>query len=317
MKKIKLFVLLTLISGLSAFAQEAATATPPVADNPIPGIMTDPMNYLIVFVIVILFSTVMVMSRTIKILLWQLHGKPKPKEVPESKKPVASKSSFWKSLNRKLNDATPVEKEADILLDHEYDGIRELDNNLPPWWKYGFYLTIVFSLIYLVQYHVAGSGNVGLDEYNAQLADAEKMKEERLKNAAVNVDETTVTFLESAAEQAEGQKIFSEKCVVCHGKSAEGLVGPNLTDDYWLHGGKINDVFKIIKYGFPSKGMLAWQGQLTPVQIQQVSSYIKSIHGTNPANAKAAEGDLYQETASVAVTDSAGTASGDAVTQVN
>jgi cytochrome c oxidase cbb3-type subunit 3 len=303
MKKINILLLMLMISGWDVMAQDAAPEVAKVTSQ-IPVIMTDPMNYLILFVMVILLSTILVMSRVIRILLWNISGKPASKKSTEQSAPEKSSISFWKRLNTKLNDSTPVEKEEDILLDHEYDGIKELDNNLPPWWKYGFYLTIVFSLVYLVHYHVSGSGNGQLEEYQVQLNEAEQLKTERLKEAAGNVDETNVTLLSEASAIAEGKKVFSEKCMVCHGKAGEGLVGPNLTDDYWLHGGKINDIFKIIKYGFPSKGMLAWQGQLTPVQMQQVASYIKSIHGTNPPNAKESQGDLYQDSVTAAGSDS-------------
>ena len=296
-----------MLSGLSATAQQAAAAAA-ASSNKAASLLTDPMNYLILFVMVILLSTILVMAKTIKLLIWQIAGAPKTNEKPIPAVPAAeNKSNFWTRLNEKLNDAVPVEKEADVLLDHDYDGIKELDNNLPPWWKYGFYLTIVFAFLYIAHYHLAGSGNVQLDEYNDELAEAAILKTERLKLTAGNVDETTVTVLLADADISTGQKLYTEKCLVCHGKAGEGLVGPNLTDDYWIHGGDIKDVFKIIKYGFPSKGMIAWQGQLTPVQIQQVASFIKSLKGTNPPNAKAPQGDIYQELGSapaVALTDS-------------
>lgn len=295
MKKITLVLFFLLSGKLIVFAQ----TTPPVAGpDGVAGIMTDPMNYLIVFVMAILFSTILVMAKIIKSLIYKLAGAPKVYQKPISVKVKENKPSFWTQLNTKMNDAVPVEKEADILMDHDYDGIKELDNNLPPWWKYGFYLTIVFAFIYMAHYHVAGSGNVQLDEYNEQLAEAEVKKAERLKTVASNVDETTVTYLVEEKAIASGKKIYTEKCLVCHGKAGEGLVGPNLTDEYWIHGGSIQDIFKIIKYGFPSKGMLAWQGQLTPLQIQEISSFVKSIHGTNPPNPKEPQGDIYTETGS-------------------
>jgi cytochrome c oxidase cbb3-type subunit 3 len=282
-------------------AQDAATTAAKVPSN-IPGIVSDPMNYVILFTIVILVATILVMSRVIRLLTWQIAGKPKEVAVeePEHAQAHVKRETFWSKLNAKLNDAVPVEKEADVLLDHDYDGIKELDNNLPPWWKYGFYLTIIFAFIYMIHYHVVGSGTVQLDEYNAQLAEADLQKQERLKLAANNVDENSVTVLIAEADLSAGKKIYTEKCLVCHGKAGEGNVGPNLTDDYWIHGGNIKDVFKIVKYGFPSKGMISWQSQLNPVQMQQVSSYIKSIKGTNPANPKEPQGTLYTEEGSVA-----------------
>ncbi|MBL0343539.1 MAG: c-type cytochrome [Bacteroidetes bacterium] len=264
------------------------------------------MNYVILFTIVILVATILVMSRVIKLLTWQIAGKPKEVIVEETIHLQVKKETFWSKLNAKLNDAVPVEKEADVLLDHDYDGIKELDNNLPPWWKYGFYMTIVFAFIYMIHYHVVGAGNVQLDEYNEQLAEADIQKQARLKLAANNVDENSVTKMLSDADIASGNKIFIEKCLVCHGKLGEGIVGPNLTDNYWIHGGGIKDIFKIVKYGFPSKGMISWQSQLNPIQMQQVSSYILTLAGTNPPNAKAPQGDLYSETGS-AVADTSAT----------
>ncbi len=298
MKKFIIPVTLILYSSLSASAQATAEVTAP--SGGLSDTLFDPITYLLIFTIIVLLSTVLVMARVIKLLTWKISGAPKAieKTVPELVK--ENKPSLWARLDKKMTGAVPLEKEADVLLDHDYDGIKELDNNLPPWWKYGFYLTILFAFIYIFHYHVSGSGKSQLDEYNEQLAEAEIQKTARLKNAASNVDETSVTLLTTTEDVSSGSKIYAEKCLVCHGKAGEGLVGPNLTDDYWIHGGSIKDVFKIIKYGFPSKGMLEWQGQLTPVQIQQVASFIKSIKGTNPPNAKEPQGDIYKESESTA-----------------
>jgi cytochrome c oxidase cbb3-type subunit 3 len=298
MKK-KLFIISTLVLGvLELNAQNAAA---PAATNGMPQVITDPMTYIILMIMVILLATIMVMARVIRLLTWQIAGSPKRVEKPAAAAAAAAetvkKATVWTKINHMLSDSVPVEKEADVLLDHDYDGIKELDNNLPPWWKYGFYLTIVFSVLYMAHYHVVGSGNVQLEEYQAQLDEAEQQKAERLKLAASEVDENTATMMIAEADLSAGKKIYIDKCLVCHGGAGEGLVGPNLTDDYWIHGGSIKDIFKIVKYGFPSKGMLAWQGQLTPIQMQQVSSYVKSLVGTNPPNPKEAQGDLYKEVA--------------------
>jgi len=271
-------------------AQDAAQA----GSSGVPEIVSNPVNYVIVFTIAVLIGTILVMARVIRLLTWQISGSPKPVEKPvEQVQEKIKKPTVWTKINHLLSDSVPVEKEADVLLDHDYDGIKELDNNLPPWWKYFFYLTIVFSFVYLIHYHVVGSGNVQLDEYNQMLADAEQQRLDRLKTNAANVDENTVTILTDSDDITEGKKIYKEKCLVCHGQVGEGNVGPNLTDEYWIHGGGIHDIFKIVKYGFTSKGMLAWQGQLTPVQIQQVSSFVMSLQGSNPPNAKEPQGEKY------------------------
>ncbi|MDW7695240.1 cbb3-type cytochrome c oxidase N-terminal domain-containing protein [Flammeovirgaceae bacterium SG7u.111] len=202
--------------------------------------------------------------------------------------------SLFGSLSSKLTDAVPVEKEEDILLDHDYDGIQELDNNLPPWWKYMFYLTIVFAFIYIGVYHVFDLAPLQDEEYTQDVARAEAEVAEYIANMANAVDETNVELLDDEARIASGEEIFMKNCAVCHGKLGEGGVGPNFTDNYWIHGGDIKDLFKTIKYGVPSKGMISWQAQLSPGQMQEVGSYILTLVGTNPPNGKDPQGELYE-----------------------
>lgn len=222
------------------------------------------------------------------------------------------KETALEVIGRKLTDRVPMEAEDTILMDHEYDGIRELDNNLPPWWKYGFVASIGFAIIYLFHYHVLATGMLQHDAYEKDVAVAAEEVEAYLAAQAMNVDERTVVMLEGASDLAEGEAIFMQYCKTCHGAEGEGLVGPNMTDDYWLHGGSIKDIFSTIKYG-AENGMKSWKDELNPVQMQQVSSFIKSLHGTTPANPKEPQGKLYQETEEVetppADTDSTGVAS--------
>jgi cytochrome c oxidase cbb3-type subunit 3 len=198
-----------------------------------------------------------------------------------------------------MNASVAIEKESDIMLDHNYDGIRELDNDLPPWWKYGFYLTIVFAVVYLLDHHVIGKEMLQADEYNRSIVAASIAKEEYQKKNANNVNENSVTMLTDQAEIVKGGVIYKENCFACHGKFGEGGVGPNLTDEYWLHGGSIKNIFTSIKYGWPDKGMKAWQADFSPVQIHQLASYIKTLKGSNPVNAKAPQGELFTELATV------------------
>lgn len=199
------------------------------------------------------------------------------------------------SLLEKLNASVPIDKEKGILLDHNYDGIHELDNDLPPWWKYGFYLSIVIAIMYLGYYHFTSSGELQIAEYNKSIQAAEVEKAEFEKNNLNNVNESNAALLTDKAEIANGETIFKQNCFACHGKLGEGGVGPNLTDDFWLHGGSIKDIFTSIKYGIPDKGMKAWQADLSAIQINQITSYIKTIHGSRPANGKAAQGDMFVE----------------------
>lgn len=203
--------------------------------------------------------------------------------------------NWWATMNRQFfTKAVPVEREEDVLLDHDYDGIKELDNALPPWWKYGFYFTIAVGALYILRYHVWGTGPNPKQEYDQEMKVAAAQIEEYRKKAGDMVDEKTVTMAD-AAGIADGDKIFHSNCFACHGAKGEGGVGPNLTDNYWLHGGTINDVFKTIKYGYPDKGMQSWEKMYSPGQIKNLASYVKSLAGTNPPNAKAPQGDLVTE----------------------
>lgn len=213
-------------------------------------------------------------------------------KVPESK------------LLLSLTDAVAVEDEDSILLDHDYDGIKELDNNLPPWWKYMFYATILSGVIYLVHYHVLKTGDLQTAEYDKAMAQAKIEVDEYMKTSANNVDENTVKLLTEASDIAAGKDVYIASCAACHGQLGEGTVGPNLTDDYWIHGGKIDDLFKTVKYGWVEKGMKSWKEELSPMQIAQVASYIKSLKGTNPPNGKAPQGDLFNENGTIPVNDS-------------
>ena len=199
-----------------------------------------------------------------------------------------------KNILEKINASVDIEKEADIMLDHNYDGIVELDNNLPPWWKYGFYLTIVIGIIYLINYHVTGTGDLQTAEYEKSLVIAKAEVDEYMRTSANNVDETTVKQLEGA-DLESGKDLFMANCAACHGKLGEGTVGPNLTDAYWLYGGSLQDIFKTIKYGWVDKGMKSWKEDFSPIQIAQIASFIKTLNGTNPAGAKVAQGELYKE----------------------
>jgi cytochrome c oxidase cbb3-type subunit III len=177
-----------------------------------------------------------------------------------------------------------------LLSGHEYDGIRELDNKLPKWWLGLFFITIIFAVVYFVSFHVLKIGNTPEEEYKNEVVAANM--EYQGAGPSNTVDAGNVTLLTDEAAKAEGKAIFDKNCVVCHLAQGQGLVGPNLTDEYWIHGCKIGDLFKVITIGVPEKGMISWQSQLTPEQIQKVASYIISLQGSNPPNPKAPQGDI-------------------------
>ena len=222
-------------------------------------------------------------------------------------------SSSWERLIKNWTKATPVAKEQDVMLDHNYDGIRELDNSLPPWWVAMFYITIAFAVVYMAYYHFSGAGPSSRDEYDIQMAKAQEEVDLFLSKQANKVDENSVVALTDANELALGKTIYDANCVACHGAGGEGGIGPNMTDDYWIHGGSIKDMFKIIKNGVTEKGMQAWGSQLRPLDMQRVASYIITMRGTNPPNGKAPQGDLYKEEAAPA--EGAAPAQGEAPAQ--
>ena len=189
----------------------------------------------------------------------------------------------------------PIEKEKDLLLeDHSYDGIHELDNKIPPWFNYLFYATVVFGVFYMINYHILSSGDVQASEYEEEVRLAELKMAELVKTGAL-LDESTLTALTDVSALNSGKEIFKKNCAVCHTENGAGLVGPNLTDDYWIHGGGIKNIYAVIKEGVPAKGMISWKTQLNPRQIHEVASYVLTLRGTNPPNAKAPEGMLYVE----------------------
>ncbi|MFA7228895.1 MAG: cbb3-type cytochrome c oxidase N-terminal domain-containing protein [Melioribacteraceae bacterium] len=197
-----------------------------------------------------------------------------------------------------LTRLTPIEKEQELLLNHEFDGIRELDNKIPPWFHFLFYGTIAWGIIYMLAFHVFDDGQIQTNEYNAEIQQASLERQILIKTGAF-LNEETVVELKDAAALSEGKEIFSKNCISCHAADGGGIVGPNLTDDFWINGGGIKNIFKTVKYGVPAKGMISWQTQLDPRKMQAVSSYIISLHGTKPANPKAPEGNKYVEPAKI------------------
>lgn len=210
---------------------------------------------------------------------------------------LVSQPTWWESFKQRyvVGEMKPVGDEKDVQLDHTYDGIRELDNFMPPWLKYVFYITIVFGVAYFVYYTVLGIGMTQVEEYEQQLAIAAVEAEQRQFMAVSTIDETNVQFDASGPSIKAGMTLYENNCVACHAIDGGGGVGPNLTDDYWVHGGSIEDIFRIVKYGVIEKGMIPWQDQLSPEEMQQVSSYVLTMVGTTPANPKAPQGDLYEQ----------------------
>lgn len=252
-------------------------------------------NLLLIFIAMLVIAALVSLFMTMETIV-----KSKQKEflaehgvsMPEETEGDSVFSKMWD----KLIGMVPMEKEKDIDLGHDYDGIRELDNSLPPWWLYLFYFTIIWGAAYFYIYQISDIGASQQEEYEQAMEIAEDQRRAFLFKQANLVNETNVMRLTDAADLAEGEQLFKSQCASCHGMLGEGGVGPNFSDKYWIHGGDIKDLFRTIKYGVPEKGMISWQTQLKPASMQKVASYILTLQGTNPPNQKKAEGELYENT---------------------
>jgi cytochrome c oxidase cbb3-type subunit 3 len=296
-----LLVFIFLLSGSSLFAQE--TTNTPVPAKSIAG-MSATTFYLMAGVIFIELLIIIGMLINIKFLLKTEKEKVfQPVATPEA---IADKKKNELSWWDRFNLLRPASEEAGLDLGHDYDGIRELNNRLPPWWLYGFYITILFAAVYLWRFHVSHTAPSSKEEYERSVAKAEARIKEYLKQKGEAVDENTVSFMKGTDDLAAGKAIYDRPgfCNACHGSDGSGMVmgnpgvGPNLTDEYWINGGSIKNIFSTIKYGGrPNKGMQAWESQLSAKQMAQLASYVKSLGGTKPTKAKPAEPDakLYKE----------------------
>jgi cytochrome c oxidase cbb3-type subunit 3 len=260
----------------------------------------------LLLVLLILIAIEAIIGALENVMLHKLDEEAKARFLAEKER--SFEFTWLKETYNKLLGQKPIEEEGEIILDHNYDGIKELDNNLPPWWLYGFYASIIFAAVYLVKYHVFDGDNQ-IDELETELADARIAIEAYKKTAKNLVDINTVTQLTEASDLNAGKTIFETNCVACHMADGGGGIGPNLTDEHWILGGGIKDIFKTVSEGGRSgKGMIAWKAQLKPLEMAQVSSYVLTFKGTTPANPKAAEGDIWvdenAETPIETVTDS-------------
>jgi cytochrome c oxidase cbb3-type subunit 3 len=201
---------------------------------------------------------------------------------------------FWRKFWNRINASVPVAREDEVATDHVYDGIRELDNRLPPWWLWSFYASIIFAVVYFINYEVLGTGLTQEEEYQAEMLKAKEDVKTYLASLGDLIDESNVTLATETADINAGKAIYEQNCSVCHAADGGGGVGPNFTDKYWLHGGDMTAIFSTIKYGVPSKGMIAWESQLSPKKMQQVASYIYMMEGQTSANPKEPQGDLFE-----------------------
>ena len=259
-----------------------------------PAFIEYPMTGYFLLLILLLLIAIELILKSIEQVMFQTLSK----EAQERYLSASKERQGWvwgKKMYQKLLGSKPVEEESEIILDHNYDGIRELDNKLPPWWVYLFYVTIIFGVVYLARFHVFGDYTQA-EEFEKEIAEARIAIEEYKKNAKDLVDVNTVTMLTESADLQAGENIFVTNCAVCHKVDGGGGIGPNLTDDYWILGGGIRNVFNTISEGGRAgKGMVAWKTNLKPAEMAQVASYVLTLHGTNPADPKAPEGEIWMD----------------------
>jgi len=240
------------------------------------GLLT--INIVLMFVVVYLRS-----------LFNQMVAMTKKEAELAAEQPIVAET--FTKINAILTDAVPIEEEHKILLDHEYDGIQELDNNLPPWWVWGFVACIIFAFVYLINYHVLGVSDLQIEAYEKEMKQAQKDIDAYLSKMAMNVDETNATLMTEKSDLAAGKTIFDNNCTICHKSKGEGDVGPNLTDKTWVYGYDVKDIFYSVKKGRPA-GMPEHASKLNPIQIQQVSSYVLSLPETK---GKEAQGTIIEK----------------------
>ena len=267
-----------------------------IDSGPLPAIMTYmEVRYFMLLVLLLLIGIEFIINSIENVMFQTLSKEAKERYLLDGEKNLGW--PWAKNLLHKLWGSKPMGEEGEIILDHNYDGIQELDNNLPPWWSYLFIATAIFAVVYLIRFEVFNGENQ-IEEYEQEVAEAQIAIEAYKKTATDLVDANTVEQLTDAADIKAGEAIFQANCVACHMADGGGGIGPNLTDNNWILGGGIKNVFHTVSEGGRAgKGMIAWKQSLKPQEIAQVSSYLLTLHGTTPANPKAPEGDLWEEKA--------------------
>jgi cytochrome c oxidase cbb3-type subunit III len=299
MKKLILMLPGTLIT-LSSFGQEVTSVKKTFLDDP----FNDPMlPYYLVFVLILISAALVsvvgiYLIRILNILTEQANQK-KATTLGIAYTPTPG---WWQRFTQKMNASVPVADEKDIEMDHIYDGIKELDNHLPPWWTWLFYGTIAWAAIYIIAFHFSNSLPLSVEEYNNELAVAEEQAKQRnVDQPQANIDENSLAFTNDAVIIEKGKNVFANNpCGSCHRHDGGGnTIGPNLTDEYWIHGGDVKSIFNTIKNGAVDKGMPAWGKNMSAQDVRDVAFYIVSLQGSNPPEAKAPQGEIFKQSETV------------------
>lgn len=274
------------------FAQNAETAVA-VTPTPTGFSTTDLLIWLVGLLVLLLVFLVVAQLGLVSQTMHSVRNQIRVEQGLEPLPPPMDLQAYYHKYFTGLKPLTAPENQ--IEDDHEYDGIRELSNGMPPWLTLLFGGTFLFAVVYFSWFIVSAVGPTQEQEYLVEMAEGDSIKKAYRMAMANAMDEHTVEVSEDLADLAEGKKIFMDKCASCHGMAGEGGVGPNLTDAYWIHGGGIKDLFRTITYGVPEKGMIAWNEQLMPGEIRNISSFIlKELVGTTPPNGKAPQGTLWK-----------------------
>jgi cytochrome c oxidase cbb3-type subunit 3 len=264
------------------------------------GILQDPMLpiYISAVGLLIVAGLVMIVAVYVIRLLNTLTEEAAKANAAEAGAVYTKKISLWDRFTQRMNASVPVEEEKAIELDHNYDGITELDNHLPPWWKWLFYGTIAWAVVYIILFHFTGTLPLSQDEYQHELALAEEqVKSFQASQPKSTIDENTLEYTNDATVIEKGKTIFANNaCGGCHRNDGGGnTIGPNLTDEYWIHGGELKKIFLTIKNGAVEKGMPAWGKAMSAQDVRDVTFYVVSLQGTNPPDAKPAQGEIYKQ----------------------
>jgi len=291
----KSFILsgLLLVALVPAWAQDAAPVTKAFWDDP----FNNPMLplYLVTTLVFVTIILVMVLALYMLKILNILVRQARQERGELLGMPYVPEPTWWDKLSQKLNASVPVAQEKDIDLGHNFDGIRELDNHLPPWWKWLFVATVIWGVIYIFVYHFSNSLPLSIGEYENELASAEEQgRLLRASQPAAVIDENTLVYNADEGILSKGKIIFTGNCVACHRADGGGnSIGPNLTDHFWIHGGSMKNVFSTIKTGVVEKGMPAWGKAMSPQDVRDVAFYVMSLQGSSPKDGKAPQGELF------------------------
>ena len=258
-----------------------------------PAFIKYPMLTVFLLVFLFLLIAIEITLNAVDTITYHLLTEEQKAKLEEVNSISYKESEWFKKMMKALTKSEPIENEEQLLLAHDYDGIKELDNNLPPWWVYLFYGCIAFAAIYLIRFEIMGGDNQEM-ELKKEMAQAKIEIAEYMKTAPDLMDEKTVTLLTEPADLAAGKAIFTANCIACHRADAGGQIGPNLTDDSWILGGGIKNVFHtLVNGGRDGKGMISWKATLKPKEMQKVASYVLSLHGSNPKDPKAPDGEIW------------------------